>query len=199
MIRMKKTLLVKRVFVNPIYKDKATVLKTSDETGGRYLLGELEVAPGGGNTLHIHSAFTETFTAVKGTLGVRFRNRKLYLRPGDSITVPINTPHCFFNDGNETIICHIKLEPAHEGFIKGIAIGYGLASDGLTNKKGIPKSLMHLGLLMVLTDTRPYGPIGLLMPLFTWLARRARKKGIEDELLRKYYYVNTAAALPATY
>jgi mannose-6-phosphate isomerase-like protein (cupin superfamily) len=194
---MKKPVVAKRVFVNPIYKDKATVLKTSEDTNGRYLLGELEVAPGGGNSLHVHSAFTETFIAVKGTLGVRFRKRELYLKPGESITVPLHTPHCFFNNGKETIVCHVKLEPAHDGFIKGIAISYGLASDGLTNKKGIPKSLMHLALLISLTDTRPYGPIGWLMPLFIWLAKRARKNGMEDVLLKKYYYQTTSAPFPA--
>jgi mannose-6-phosphate isomerase-like protein (cupin superfamily) len=194
MISLKEPVLAKRVFVNPIYKDKATVLKTSAETHGKFLLGELEVAPGGGNSLHMHSAFTETFIAVKGTLGVRFNKRKMYLRPGDSLTVPVNTPHCFFNSSNETVVCHVKLEPAHEGFIKGIAIGYGLASDGMTNKKGFPKSLTHLALLISLTDTRPYGPIGLLMPLFNWLAKRARKKGVEEALLRKYYYQAAAVS-----
>ena len=197
MVRIKEPLVARRVFVNPIYKDKATVLKTSEDTNGQYLLGELEVSPGGGNSLHVHKAFTETFTAVKGILGVRFKNKQLYLRPGESITVPINTPHCFFNDGDETIVCHVKLAPAHEGFVKGIAIGYGLASDGLTNKKGIPKSITHLALLVSLTDTRPYGALGLLMSLFKWLAKRARKKGLEERLLNRYYYQNTPTAKAA--
>jgi hypothetical protein len=121
-------------------------------------------------------------------LGVVFDKRKVYLRPGDSVTVPINTPHCFFNDGHQTIICHIRFDPAHEGFIKGLAIGYGLSRDGKTNGKGIPANPLHLGLLMALTDTRPTGPVRLVMPFFNWLARRARKKGLEEALLRQYYY-----------
>jgi hypothetical protein len=40
----------------------------------------------------------------------------------------------------------------------------------------------------VLTDTRPAGSMGLLMPLFRLLAARAKKKGVEQELLKKYYY-----------
>jgi len=36
---------IKRVFVNPIYKDKATVLENVEETGGSYMVGELEIAP----------------------------------------------------------------------------------------------------------------------------------------------------------
>lgn len=135
----------RKVFVNPIYKDRARVLKTSKDTNGKYLLGELEVAPGGGNFPHIHTAFEETFIAVKGVLGVRVKDRKFYLYPGESLTVPVGTPHCFFNDGKESIVCHIRFEPPHEDFLKGLAIAYGLASEGKMSKKGVPKnsSILH--------------------------------------------------------
>jgi mannose-6-phosphate isomerase-like protein (cupin superfamily) len=179
---------VKRELVNPIYKDRAIVLKTSYETNGAYTLGELEISPGGGNSLHVHTAFAETFTAIKGILGIMYKDRKIYLQPGESITVPIKTPHHFFNDTREKVVCHVRFDPGHEGFEKGISIAYGLAGDGLTNKKGIPKSFIHLALIIVLTDTRPAGPIGLLMPLFKWVAKRARKNGVEQDLLNRYYY-----------
>lgn len=195
MMKMQEPLKAGRVFVNPIYKDKATVLKTGEDTGGRYCLGELEVAPGGGNFLHVHSAFTETFTAMKGTLGVQFKNRRLFLKPGESITVPLYTPHCFFNNGSEPVVCHVKLEPAHDGFIKGIAIAYGLAADGRTDNKGKPKNLMHTALIMSLTDTLPVGMIRWLKPLFSLLAKRAKKEGVEEALLRQYYYERSPSSL----
>lgn len=185
---MKNTLQAKRYFENPVYKDKVTVLKSNEETGGAYSLGKLEIAPGGGNQLHVHDSFVETFTAVKGVLGVRLKNRTLYLRPGESVTVPAKTPHHFFNHTRETVVCNIKFEPGHGGFERGLAIAYGLASEGKTNAKGVPKSLVHLALIISLTDSRPAGAIGLLMPLLNWLAARARKKGIEEALLKKYYY-----------
>jgi mannose-6-phosphate isomerase-like protein (cupin superfamily) len=188
MKKEQKSLKRKRVFTNPAYKDKATVLRSSEETNGKYSLGELEVAPGGGNPLHVHSAFTETFIPIKGRLGVMLRNKKLYLEPGQSLTIPLNTPHHFFNDGSEVITCHIKLEPGHDGFEKGIAIAYGLATDGLVKKNGVPKNFTHLALIIYLTNTRPVGALGLLMPLITLVAKRARKKGIEQALLEKYYY-----------
>jgi Cupin domain len=146
------------------------------------------VYPGGGNFMHTHSAFEETFTAVKGTLGIAVKNKKYFLKPGDSITVPLHTPHHFFNNTHEPVTCHIKFVPAHEGFVKGIAIGYGLAADGKTNSKGVPKSLTQLALLMVFTDTRPAGFMGMLFPVFKWLAYRAKKNGTEKKLLEKYYY-----------
>jgi mannose-6-phosphate isomerase-like protein (cupin superfamily) len=79
---MKKKLTARRVFVNPIYKDRAIVLENIEETGGKYMLGELEVAPGGGNFMHTHSAFEETFTAVKGTLGIVLKDKKLFFETG---------------------------------------------------------------------------------------------------------------------
>lgn len=178
----------KRILENPIFKDKAVIIKTSQETGGSYSLGELEVAPGGGNGLHKHRAFTETFTAVKGKLGVMYGKEKLFLNPGESLTIPLNTPHYFFNDGSEKIICQVKLQPGHEGFEKGISIAYGLASDGRTNGKGLPKSFTHLSLLVILSDTIPTGILSFMMPLFRLFAKRAKNKGIENELLEKYYY-----------
>jgi mannose-6-phosphate isomerase-like protein (cupin superfamily) len=178
----------KRVFINPVFKDKATVLETAADTGGSYMLGELEVAPGGGNFMHTHSAFEETFTAVKGVLGVVLNKKRHYLQPGQSVTVPLHTPHYFFNDGKQPVTCLIKFKPGHEGFVKGIAIGYGLAADGKTNSKGIPRSLTHLALLITLTDTKPTGVMGMLFPVFKWLANKARKNGTEEKLLEKYYY-----------
>ena len=76
--------------------------------------------------------------------------------------------------------------PGHEDFVKGLAIAYGLAADGKTNKKGLPKSLTHLAMLMVLTDTQPGGMLRYVFPIFRWMAARARSKGTQQELLEKY-------------
>lgn len=185
---MKKQLTARRVFINPVFKDKAVVLKTSEETGGAYSLGELTVYPGGGNYMHTHSAFEETFTTVEGELGVMLRDKEHMLKPGESITVPLHTPHHFFNNGKEPVTCRVKFVPGHEGFVKGLAIAYGLATDGKTSSKGVPKSLIHLALLTVLTDTKPTGLLGTLFPFFKFLAKWARTNGTEWRLLEKYYY-----------
>lgn len=185
---MKKELKPRRVFINPIYKDKVTILRSSSDTGGLYSLGELEVSPGGGNSLHTHSAFDETFTAIKGILGVALKDEKIFLVPGESYTVPKHTPHHFFNATNEMVVCHVKFTPGHDGFEKGIAIAYGLASDGKTNRKGIPKNINHLALLVKLTDTSPAGFMRMLNPVFTLLAKKAKRNGTEETLLKEYYY-----------
>ena len=176
------------VFINPVYKDKVTVIRSSMETGAAFSLFELEVSPGGGNTQHVHSAFEETFTSVKGLLGVAIRDEKILLQPGESITIPKFTPHYFFNNTEEMVTCQIRFTPGHEGFEKGLAILYGLAADGKTNRKGLPRNIGHLALLVDLTDTNPSGITGMLSPIFGWLANKARKDGTEQSLLDKYYY-----------
>jgi len=179
----------RKVFYNPVYRDRVRVLKSAAETGGLYSLGELEVSPGGGNNMHIHTAFEETFTAVRGELGVVLNNHIYNLRPGESLTVPRNTPHHFVNKTGETITCQIKFVPGHENFIKGLAIGYGLATDGKTSKKGVPRNFTHLAVLMVLTDTRPAGMLGYMFPILKWLAKKAERDGTLQSLLEKYYYL----------
>ncbi len=52
----------------------------------------------------------------------------------------------------------------------------------------MPKSFTQLALLIVLLDAKPAGALGLLMSIFKWLAKRARKNSIEKALLEKYYY-----------
>ena len=141
--------------------------------------------------MHVHTAFEETFTAVRGELGVVLRGKLYSLRPGESITVPRNTPHHFVNRTSETIVCQVRFVPGHEDFVKGLAIAYGLASDGKTSKKGIPKSMSHLAMLMVLTDTRPSGMFGYFFPVFKWMAAKAKRNGTQQALLEKYYYLNS--------
>jgi quercetin dioxygenase-like cupin family protein len=190
---MTKKLIPKKIFINPAFKDKVTVLYTSEETGGAYSMGLLEISPGGGNPMHTHSAFEETFTAHEGILGVNLDGKKHYLNPGESITVPLHTPHHFFNNSNEKISCLVKFVPGHENFVKGIAIGYGLAADNLTSKTGIPKSLKHLAIMVCLMDTKPTGFLGLLFPIFKILANKALKDGTQQLLLEKYYYASEKA------
>lgn len=176
----------RRVFQNPKIKDKVTVLKEASETDNQYLLLEVELAPNGGNTLHYHTSFAEEFIAVKGPLGVGIGKKEFKLLPGERSIVPINQLHRFFNPTNNDIKFHVKITPASKGFLQSLQIGYGLAEDGLTNNSGIPRKLDHLAILLDLSDTRLPGFLKLITPLLLLRAKKARKKGVYDELVRKY-------------
>lgn len=53
-------------------------------------------------------------------------------------------------------------------------MGYGLADDGKTNDKGIPKKMDHLAVLMEHADTRLTGFLSLIEPWLLYRARGAR-------------------------
>lgn len=176
----------KRVFENPLIKDKVTLITSSTETGGRYTLFEVQLEPGGGNSLHFHTSFTEEFTAVEGVLGVDMDKQAMRLQPGRSVTVPVGRLHRFYNPGNEPLRFHVKLVPGHQEFEQAIAIAYGLASDGLVSKKGIPRKLDHTALILTMSDTGLPGVFSMLVPVLKWRARKARKKGVANELISRY-------------
>jgi quercetin dioxygenase-like cupin family protein len=151
-----KTVGAGRRYYHPLQKDYATLLETSEETGGDRTLIEIEVAPGGGNAPHFHKTYEEHFEVIEGCLEVLV--------------------------GGETRI----LRPGHTGFEKAIKAGYGLAADGLTGPNGAPKNIYHLAVLLGWSEIRMPGVFTLAEPLFRLLARRARRKGIEAELEAGY-------------
>jgi quercetin dioxygenase-like cupin family protein len=176
----------KRVYENPLIKDKVTFLKTSRETNGAYTLVEVELAVGGGNGLHAHNSFSEEFIPLQGSLGVDVEKEKITIDPGQTAIAPIGSWHRFYNPGNTVIRFQVKLIPGSEGFENGLKIAYGLAGDGKTNKKGVPKSFTHIAVLTTLTDTILPGFLSLIQPILNRKGRKAMNNGIVKELINKY-------------
>lgn len=176
----------KRVFYNPKVKDKVTVLKTADETGGDHLLVEVELAPGGGTPRHYHTSFNETFIPIEGVLGVEVGKKHLRLQAAASATARMNEVHRFYNPGKSPIRFHVKIFPAANRFLESLCIGYGLADDGLTNSKGIPKKFDHLAVLMEHADSRFTGFLGLIEPFLLRRAKKARRRGVLNGLIERY-------------
>jgi quercetin dioxygenase-like cupin family protein len=171
---------------NPVQQDYATFLETSASTGGRHTLIEIEVVPGGGTVPHYHLAYSERFEVLEGELEVHVGGETHTLRPGDTKTAQINTLHNFKNPTGKPTRFLIELVPGSTGFEQSLQIVYGLAVDGKVNKQGLPTNIYHLALVFVMGEGRVPGVMSLVMPLFRFLAGRARKKGIEQELIEKY-------------
>lgn len=176
----------KRVFHNPRIKDKVTVLKTADETNGDHLLVEVELAPGGGTPKHYHTSFNETFIPIDGELGIQLGKKQLRLQGPSTATARMNQIHRFYNPGKTTIRFQVKIFPAANRFLESLCIGYGLADDGMTNNKGIPKKFDHLAVLMEHADSRFTGFLGLIEPFLLRRAKRARRRGVLDGLIEQY-------------
>jgi quercetin dioxygenase-like cupin family protein len=174
-----------RQIYNPVQRDRVTFLKTAGETGGELTLLEMEVAPGGGNFLHIHTTYSERFTVIEGELGVQIGKQQV-LRTGETALAAAGAVHRWYNPSTQPARIYVELRPGHAGFEQALRIGYGLATDGHTNAAGIPKNLLHLAVLTQMSDIKMVGSMALLTPLFGLLARIARRRGVEANLLARY-------------
>lgn len=173
-------------YYSPVQKDYATFLETSEETGGERTLIEIEVAPGGGPTAHYHKTYTEGFEVLEGTLEVLVGKETRVLRAGQKVVVPKNTLHRFHNATDETVTFLTEMRPGQPGFEKTLKVGYGLAADGLTFSDGTPKNPYHMALLLDWAELQVPGLFTLIEPLMRFLAKRARRKGIDRELEARY-------------
>ncbi|KAF2878227.1 hypothetical protein BDV95DRAFT_15666 [Massariosphaeria phaeospora] len=174
---------------NPVQKNWATVQKYGRETNGAYGVGVTSVAPGGKNDGHFHGSYSETFTSLKGNVGIYTKSRgRIILKEGESATVPPREEHYWFNDGDEEVEIEVKIEPAMEGFEKGLYVMYGLAQDGKGGNAGVANSIVDTAIICSMADMWPGGVIGTtLIPLLKSLAWVGRKTGKEDKLLKKYW------------
>lgn len=179
---------MKKTIVNPVIKDVATFLKTSAESGGKVSEIEFTLMPGGGNVLHYHKTYSETFTAVHGELGLKLgkSQEQVILKPGESYTVQPMQLHCFFNPGKEELRFNTKITPGHQGFENSLRILYGLAEDGMTDKNSIPKSLSHTAVVVCTSDMNVPGFLTFIFPLLKWIYKRAQSSGEERRLIARY-------------
>ncbi len=175
-----------RRYYHPVQKDWATFLETSEETGGEYTLIEVELAPGGGNSPHYHKTYDEHFEVLEGALEVLVSKETRLLRPGQKAVAPRNTPHNFRNPTKEPTTFLVELRPGSAGFEKALKAGYGLARDGRVRADGTPKNLYHLAVLLAWSEIRLPGVFTIAEPLLRFLAKRARRKGIDRELEARY-------------
>ena len=176
----------KRRIYNPIQKDHATFLETSEESGGERSLVEIEVAPGGGTPPHYHLTYAEHFEVLEGTLQVMVGGETRTLTEGEKAVAPVNTLHNFQNATDGPVRFLVTLRPGHAGFEKSLEVAYGLAADGRSNAGGLPKNLYHTALLFEWGEGRMPGVFTLVEPLMRLLAKRARRKGIDRELEARY-------------
>ncbi len=175
-----------RVIKNPLIGDTVTFVKTSEETNGAYPLVEVELAPGGGNGMHYHIDFDETFEVVDGVLGIQLGKELMHLQPGQSAVAVRNAVHRFFNPSTTQPVKFLcTITPAMQ-FEQMLRIAYGMANDGLTNKKGMP-SILPLSIMFQKGGTYlPSLPCTLQKALFGFIARIAKRRGV-DKTLEKYY------------
>ena len=129
------------VLQHPVTGERVVWRRVAADTNGRLLQGDLYADPGGFvAAAHVHPKQEERFEVVAGRLRLRIGDDERILMAGDRAVVPAGTPHTWANDGAE--VAHVVGEfvPAlrTEVFFETF---FGLASDGKTNRKGLPNPL----------------------------------------------------------
>lgn len=177
---------MERKIYNPIQKDTVTFLKTAADTNGECTLVEVELADGGGVGLHYHKTYSETFECLEGEVQVRLGKTLHPLKPGESATAEPNVNHLFRNRSGKSCRFRVELRPASRGFEQSLQIGYGLARDGQCRPNGFPKDKLALAWLFDISESNLPGWMSIFEFILRRQAKKARKKGTDNQLLEKY-------------
>src|ERR1043166_6206845 len=177
---------MERKIYNPVQKDYVTFLKTHADTNGECTLVEVELADGGGVGLHYHKTYSEKFDCIEGEIRVRLGKTIHTLKPGQTATADPNIHHLFQNRSGKVAKFKVELRPASKGFEQSLQIGYGLARDGETDKKGFPKNKLALAWLFDISESNLPGWMSIFEFILRKQAKKARSKGIDKQLTEKY-------------
>lgn len=175
-----------RSIYNPIQKDTVVFLKTARDTGGECTLVEVELADGGGVGLHFHKTYSEAFECLEGEVQVQLGKQIHTLKPGESATAEPNVNHLFRNRSGKVCRFRVELRPASRGFEQSLQIAYGLARDGKCRPNGFPKDGLALAWLFDISESNLPGWRSIFEFILRRQAKKARKKGIDKQLLDQY-------------
>lgn len=180
---------------NPRTGQWMTFLQTARDTSGDLLRVETVNPPSAhGEPEHVHPRQESRAEVLAGALTFDVAGTVRTVRAGETIVIPANTPHRFWNDGPEDARAIQELRPAlrTEEFFR---MWFGLAQDGRLDERGMPPFLQLMAMTPAFADvmrpTRPPWP--LLRALALVLAPLARLRGYRGVDPR---YV-TASAEPA--
>ena len=176
-----------RIHDNPVLGIRTEFLELFEETNGKRTVTESVVQPGKGVPLHYHFDCTEYYEVLDGELKMQLGKEIKTLKKGDYLLVPVKMNHRYFNDSGQPVKFKAVIQPGNFGSQLLITTLNGLARDGKVNKNGLPKSLLVFGYLSVAAGSNIPGAMSLLQPMLNWLYRKALKKGVDKELLSKYY------------
>jgi quercetin dioxygenase-like cupin family protein len=177
---------MERKIYNPIQKDTVVFLQTAADTNGAFTLVEVDLADGGGAGLHYHKTYLEKFDCLEGEVQVQLGKVLHTLKPGETATAAPNINHLFRNRSGKPCKFRVELRPASRGFEQSLQIGYGLAADGLCRPNGFPKDKLALAWLFDISESNLPGWMSMFEFILRAQAKKARKKGIDRQLIEKY-------------
>jgi len=136
------------VIEHPVTGERFTFLKTAQDTGGEYSRYEVRVRPHGFVAApHVHPLTEETFEIQAGTWAFAVDGKETRIGPGEGASIPVGTPHAWWNAGEEEGVAIVEFRPALKAdeFFESF---FGLAQDGkVSAKTGLP-NLLWMALIL---------------------------------------------------
>jgi mannose-6-phosphate isomerase-like protein (cupin superfamily) len=176
-----------RVHENPVIKNRIEFKELCEETNGTRTVAEITLQKGGKVPLHYHYEFSEYYEVLEGELKMQVGKEIKTLQKGDYVLIPIKIPHRYFNDSNAEVKFKVVIQPGNIGYQLLVSVLNGLGRDGKVNKDGLPTNWLIRGYLSVAAGSNVPGFLSWIQPLLNWLYKIAIKKGIDKQLLAKYY------------
>ena len=152
------------VVTTPVSGKRVRFVDRPDDPATDPLRFAMTLAPDGhGPMLHVHPEQDERLAVAAGRLGVfanearfassdgsneRCRDEERVLGPGEAVTIPADTPHRFWNAGEDELRLDGSVTPGlrTEAFMR---ITYGIARDGApTTPSGMPLNALRLAVLL---------------------------------------------------
>jgi mannose-6-phosphate isomerase-like protein (cupin superfamily) len=157
----------------------------TDERGDYLVIEHVWTRPGMMAGPHWHPVLTETFRVLEGRMRFRVDGREFFLGAGEGVTVRPGEVHRFWNTGEGRLrIVHEVRPPGHHRQM--FELWHRLDLAGKTNRHGVPKDPLALGLLWELQDGYLAGiPVSFQRVFFGGLSRLARMAGYEEKLESK--------------
>jgi quercetin dioxygenase-like cupin family protein len=138
------------VYENKVTGEHAVILRGTEDRGHGPGIAYLTARPGAAVVgEHFHPYMIEKFTVVSGRLDARIAGQTLSLGPGQSASAEAGVAHDWWN-ASKTEEAHVIVEADRakgaehvdpNRFELLIGILFGLANDGLVDKKGRPMPL----------------------------------------------------------
>ncbi len=133
--------------------------------------------------VHVHPLQQSEAEVVSGSLVFEVAGERRRLRAGESIRVPANTPHRFWNDGDEDARSIQSFRPALDiaAFFETMA---ALGEQGRLDASGMPRPMQLAVMVPAFADeVRPARPAwAILRTLGALLAPIARRRGYRARL-----------------
>jgi quercetin dioxygenase-like cupin family protein len=156
--------------VNPRTGQRIKFLQTAHDTNGAlFQVKTFNPARSPAEPEHIHPFQESSCKVLAGTLRFRINGLEQTVNAGETITIPPGVPHSFWNDGDVEAHAVQEFRPAlnSEDFF---VTYFALARDNKLNDAGMPKSMLHLAVLMKAYDrtVRVTKPPHFLQQLVMW-------------------------------